>query len=419
MRQAVRIAYPKAGSSSVLVCVALISGALFGMAAQSGLLHLGLDLGSVRDDLFVGQIAAHGTHSRPALAWWAWWLMPLAAFFVGPLSVAITRWLITNWWLFRAARFIAAATVVLMLAAIGELPPAATTLDVRSGAAASMLVAVGSALLAWLGARIFGASGREPARSPVPAAAARRRPVGPPPDHIRFRVSPPIPAPVPWRGGGSADAGAPFVRVRQRHSLVARFTLARLAVVAVFALVVFAGVAAVSGVTVLVEHATPGALRQLAARGGLPVEAPPSAAQAGLAATAPAVIAPEPTGMVIDGVMVPESELTFAKGYVKRRATIAAAIAAAQRESARIVMAAEKAEDKRPKHVAALRPVQYGHTRRHVAYVHHAERHGHARRRYIGERNESPRRPPYRAHDPRRTRGHDRYARLEPHYRRF
>ena len=417
MRHGVRTAYTKAVSSSVLVCVALISGALFGMAAQSGLFHLGLDFGSVRDDLFVGRIAAHGAHSRPALAWWAWWLVPLTAFFVGPLSVAITRWLVANWWLFRATRIITSAAVVLMLAAIGALPPGATTIDVASGAAASMLVAAGSALLAWLGARVFGAANRKPARSPALAVSGRRRTAGPPPEHIRFRISPPIPAPVPWRGGGSADAGAPFVRVRQRHSLVTRFTVARFALVAVLAIVVFAGVAGMSGVTVLVEHATPGALLQLAARGGLPVEAPPSAAQAGVAAPAPVVIArTEPAGMVIDGVMVPESELTFARGYVQRRATIAAAITAAQRESARIVAAAEQAENKQPKHVAALRPVQYGHARRHVAYVRHAERHARARRQYTGERHEAPRHPPYRAHDPRRVRGHDHYARLE-HYR--
>jgi hypothetical protein len=412
MRQSVTTAYTKAVSSSVLVCVTLISGTLFGMAAQSALLHLGLDFGSVRDDLLVGPMASHGAHSRPALAWWAWWLVPLAAFFVGPLSVAITRWLVANWWLFRAARFVATATVILMLAAIGELLPAATTLDVRSGAAVSMLIAVGSALLAWLGARIFGASGRKPARSPV-RAPERRRMAGPPPEHIRLRVSPPIPAPVPWHGGGSAAAGAPFVRVRQRHALVARFTLPRLAVVAVLALAVSVGVAAVSGVTVLVEHATPGALRNLAARGGLPVEAPTRVAEAAAAAPV-AVLRPEPTGMVIDGVLVPESELTFAKGYLKRQA-----IMAAKRESARIVAAAEKAQDKRPKHVAALRPVQYGHARRHAAHVRHADRNTRARKRYIGERPEAPRHQDYRAHDRRRPHGHDRYARLEPRSHRF
>jgi len=410
MRHGVKAAYAKAVSSSVLVCVTLTSGAMFGMAAQSALFHLGLDFGSVRDDLIVGRIA----HSRSALAWWAWWLAPLAAFFIGPLSVALTRWLLANWWLFRAARLVATAALVLVLAAIGELPAASTTLDVRSGAAASMLVAVLSALLAWLGARILDA----PRRKPALAAPARRRLPARPPEAIRFRVPAPIPAPVPWRGGGSAAAGAPFVRVRQPHALVARFTLARLALVAALALVVFAGVAAVSGITVLVEQATPAALRQLVARSGLPVPAPAATAQddgMAVATPAPSPTQAAPAGMVIGGMLIPESELTFAKGYAKRHA----AIAAVERQSARIVAAAEKAEKRMParlKHVAALRPVRYGHARRHVSYVRHAARHYRVRKRYTRERHLAPRHP-YRAHDPRRLRGHDRYARLEPHYR--
>jgi hypothetical protein len=407
MRQGVSTAYANAVSSSVLVCVTLTSGAMLGMAAQSGLFHLGLDFGSVRDDLIVGQIA----HSRSALAWWAWWLVPPAAFFIGPLSVALTRWLLANWWLFRAVRLVATAAIVLVLAAIGELPAASTTLDVRSGAAAGMLVVVLSALLAWLGARILGAARRKPA--PALAASARRQLLARPPEQIRLRVPAPIPAPVPWRGGGSADAGAPFVRVRQPHSLVARFTLARLALVGMLALVVFAGVAALSSVIVLVEQTTPDALRQLAVRSGLPLPAPASTAQDdGMAVATPSPARAEPAGMVVDGVLIPESELTFAKGYAKRQA----AITAAQRQSARIVAAAEKAENRRPRHVAALRPVRYGHARRHVAYVRHAEPHAPASRRYMGERQQAPRHPD-RAHDPRRLRGHDRYARLEPHAR--
>jgi hypothetical protein len=124
--------------------------------------------------------------------------------------------------------------------------------------------------------------------------------------------------------------------------------------------------------------------------------------------------------MVVGGVLIPESELTFAKGYLKRKAAIAGAIVAAQRESARIVAAAEQAENKGPKHVAALHPVQYGHARRHAGYVRHADRHARARKRYMdehmGDRHEAPRHPDYRAQDRRRVRGHDRYARLE-HYR--
>lgn len=61
-------------SGSVLVCMVLTAGALFGMAAQTALAHLGLDLTSVRDDLIFGRVA----QSRSALAWWAWWLLPVA-----------------------------------------------------------------------------------------------------------------------------------------------------------------------------------------------------------------------------------------------------------------------------------------------------------------------------------------------------
>src|SRR3974377_280408 len=80
----------KAVPASVLICVVLTSGALFGMAAQAALDHLGLGLAGVRDDLIVDQVA----RSRSAFAWWAWWFVPVAAFFVGPLSAAATRYLV-------------------------------------------------------------------------------------------------------------------------------------------------------------------------------------------------------------------------------------------------------------------------------------------------------------------------------------
>jgi hypothetical protein len=229
-----------------------------------------------------------------------------------------------------------------------------------------------------------------------------------------------MPAAPPWRGGGSAGAGAPFVRMRQRHALVARFTIGHLALVAMLAVVVFAAVVGVSGVTVLVEHATPGAIRQLVVRSGLRASEPPRAAQAiGTAAVAPPapVAQAEPPGMEVDGVLIPESELTFAKGYLKRQAVLAA-----QRASVKIVAAAEKAEAKLParlKHVAALRPVHYGRTHRHVARGRHTERHveRHDRvdKQHTGERRPAPRHAD-RARDRRRVRGHDRYA-LEPRYR--
>ncbi|HEY1544870.1 MAG TPA: hypothetical protein VGG01_20935 [Xanthobacteraceae bacterium] len=432
MRQVLKYADAKAASGSVLVCVVLICGAMFGMATQAGLLHIGLDFGSVRDDLIVGAIA----RPRSALAWWAWWLLPLGAFFVGPLSVAFTRCVMANLWRLRAVRVIASAGAVLGLAALGKLPAASSTFDVRSGAAASLIVVSLSALLAWLGASILGSFRQETARAPAftregGRASALR------PEQIRFRMLSPVQPPPPWRGGGSAAAGAPFPRIR--HALISRFTVGHLALVALLTIFVFAAVGSVSGVTVLVEHATPRAIQLLVAQSGLRPSDPTPAEQAiGMVAAeaSPAEVAqPEPQGMVIDGVLIPESELTFARGYVKRQAVLAA-----KRASVKIVAAAEKAEAKLPaqlKHVAALRPVQYGHPhhvvhvrhlerhiKRHVdghhveshrADSHHVERHYRVHKRYTLERHHPAPRHPYRLHD-RRPHGHDHYA-SEPGYR--
>jgi hypothetical protein len=281
-----------------------------------------------------------------------------------------------------------------------------------------------SALLAILGARILGRLGREAARVPAPAVPVRRRLPARPAGQIRFRVAP-IPAASPAPGGGSAAAGAPFLRVRQRHALIARFTLGRLALVAMLAVVVCAVVGSVSGLTVLVEHATPGAIGRLVAWSGLRPSEPPRAGEAaGIAAVtaSPLAVEAEAPGMVIDGVLIPESELTFAKGYIKRQA----AVLAAQRASIKIVAAAEKAEAKLPakfKQVAALRPVRYGRIHRRVARGRQIERRVDkrverpfgAQPEYSGERRAAPRHPD-RARDHRRPRGHDRFA-TEPRYR--
>jgi hypothetical protein len=428
MRQCLKHSDTEASYGSVLVCVVLICGALFGMAAQTWLLHLGLDFGSLRDDLLVAAAA----RPRAALAWWAWWLFPLGAFLIGPLSVTLTRWIIANWWLFRAVRLTASATVVLALAVFAELPPAPSTLDVRAGAVASLAVVTLSTLLAWLGARILGDLGRVTAHAPASALPVRRRTPAPPSEQVRFRVAAPIPAAPPRPGGGSA-AAAPFVRRRQRHALIARFTIARLALVAMTATVVLAAMIGVSSVTVLIEHATPGGIRQVVVWSGLRVPEPPRAAEAiGLAAAAPPVpvAEAEPSGMVIDGVLIPERELTFAEGYRKRQAVLAA-----QRASVKIVAAAEKAEAKLPaqlKHVAALRPVDYGRIHRRVAQgrhgdarqverrvERHVERHYRVHRQYTRQYTRDHHRTlrhADRAREHRRLRGHDRYA-LEPHYR--
>jgi len=424
MRQWLKYADANASYGSLLVCVVLICGALFGIAAEAGLLHLGLDFGSVRDDLIVGAAA----HSRSALAWWAWWLFPLGAFFVGPLTLALMRWMVANWWWFRPLRFIACATAVVALAMVGRLPSAPTTLDARSGAVASLVVVVASTLLAWLGACLLGNLDRGTTRAPgVP---------------VRRRVA--ISATPPRRGGGSAAAGAPFVRRRQPHALVARCTLGHLALAATLGIAVCAAVIGMSGATIVVEHAMPGDTRQLLAWSGLRPYEPPFAGQAiGIAALVPRtpVADAEAPGMMVDGTLVPESELTFVSGYRKRQAVLAA-----QRASVKIVAAAEKAEAKLPaklKHVAALSPVGYGRVHRPVAHgathrVAHAAAHETARGRhnerhvqrhverrhrvhrqhtwdqYTRERH--PPRHPDRARDRRRPRAHDGFA-FEPHNR--
>ena len=190
-----------------------------------------------------------------------------------------------------------------------------------------------------------------------------------------------------------------------------------------------AAVIGVSGLTVLVEHATPGAIGRLLAWSGLrpsePSRAGAPAADIAADAEVPApstVTQAEPSGMVIDGVLIPESELTFAKGYAKRQA----AVIAAQRASAKIVAAVEKAQARLPgrlKQVASLRPVRYGRTHRHVARKRHVAKHverrvdrsDRVRKRYTPERRPPPRHPDYRARDHRRVRGHDRFA-LDPRY---
>src|SRR5215472_5887989 len=101
----------KAVPAIVLVCVVLTSGALFGMAAQTALDHFGLDLASVRDHLIVDRVA----QGRSALAWWAWWFVAVAAFFVGPLSAAAIRYLVAYWWLLRGLRLLVSVALVLGL----------------------------------------------------------------------------------------------------------------------------------------------------------------------------------------------------------------------------------------------------------------------------------------------------------------
>jgi hypothetical protein len=311
--------------------VVLAAGAGFGTAAQAALEHLGLDFASIHNDL----IAGHAARMRSALAWWCWCMVPLGAFFVGPSSAALTRTVVANWWRLRAVRLCVTAGAVLGLAAIGQLRPAPSTFAFTTNAALGLLVVVGSTLLAALGARVLGSLS-------ATAGPARMRN----PD----RPFAPLPAAPSWRGGGSAVAGLPFLRFRERHPLApGPFSLGRLALVAGLALVVFAGVSALGGATALLNSAAPGVVRTLAASwlpppdsrartvalALLPVEPPrrvvmPPVALLDVPPPKP-VESPEPRQRAISasvgygGPAIAESELTFTKGYSRRRAAQLAA----------------------------------------------------------------------------------------------
>ena len=319
-------------SASVVVCIVLASGAAFGMAAHAALHHFALDFGSIHGDLIADRTAT----ARSATAWWAWWLVAAAAFFVGPLSAALTRTLMANWWRMRGLRLTATAAVVLVLAAIGGLRPAASTLAVTTHAAVSLLVVAGSTLLAGLGACLLGGIG------PKAAPIATRGPA-----YTNFV---PLPLAQPSRGGGSVKSGLPLRRFRQWNALVpGSFSVGRLAFAAVLALFILAAVSALGSMSVLLNSVAPDAVRHLAASNMrsagatgqaralalalLPVEerrrvVMPPVAMLDAPPLKP-VEPPEPpelrqraiTASVGYGApTLLESDLTFTKGYSRRRA---------------------------------------------------------------------------------------------------
>ncbi len=312
-----------------MLCVVLASGAAFGMAAQAALHHFALDFGSIYGGLFVDRTAS----ARAAAAWWAWWVVAVAAVFVGPLSAALARNLVDNWWLMRGLRLAATAAIVLGLAAIGGLSPAPSALASTTNAAFGLLVVAGSTVLAGLGALVLGGilPKAEPVRVCLPASGRVAR------------AHPP-------RGGGSIRSGLPFLLFRQRNALVpGPFSIARLGIVAALAVAVFAAVSVLGGATVLLNSVAPGAVRELAAS-TIPSVGARSHARALVLALLPAeerrpvvmppVVmldappvkpseAPEAQRTIAAtvgyGGPIPESELTFSKGYARRRAAQLAA----------------------------------------------------------------------------------------------
>jgi hypothetical protein len=282
---------------------------MFGMAAQTALHHFGLDLASMHNDLIVDRVA----QSRSAMAWWAWWIVGVSAFFVGPFSVSLARYLAANWWLFRGLRLLLSAAIVLGLAAVGHLTAAPLRLDITAGAAIGALVATLSALLSLLGARAAATARPRTGRTSMI-------------EHWRRRACTPVPSPLPLRGGGSVNSGFPMRRSSTGHSLVPQpGRLLRVAIAGMLAIVALAAVSAVSGLTVLLEVVAPPAARGLMAWKASPATVALNQARASAMALAsrPAI---ETVGERRNSaVPLSASELTFAKGYAKRQAVLAEA----------------------------------------------------------------------------------------------
>jgi hypothetical protein len=413
----------------------LLSGAIVGMAAQTTLRHFGLDLGNVRGDLIVDRVA----QSRSAVAWWAWWIVPVLAFFVGPFSVTLARRLVANWWLMRGLRLLATAAFVLALAAVGQLRPAASALDISSGTGIGLLVATLSALLAALGAQMAHSAARRGARAPARAAApARPQEPARRSQAVGSRIVAPAAAAPPFRGG-SANAGLPLLCFRQPHALApGSRTIGRWARVAVAALIMFAVVSVVGGATVLVEQVAPGRIRELVASyvvpagaagrvrtvvmALLPAEEKPRAVidraiVVRVAPVAPPPVPPaEPRQRALSadvvgyaGSAISESELTFAKGYSVRHAAQLAPNIALPAPTSKI----NASIDLKKIQIASLRITQLRRAPRHLVSS-HQRIHKPSRAHNRDTVDNHPGRARHRARD---RNGHDRYAHVEPRYR--
>jgi hypothetical protein len=314
----------------------MVSGATFGIAAQISLQRLGLDFDSIRGDVLAHRVAT----PHFALAWWAWWLVALGAFLVGPLNATAARAIVVGCRLMPGLLSFATAIVVLGLAAVAQLrsfPPAAA---VATNAVVCLLVVIGSTILALLGAQLLGGLSRDRTAIPLDVRVVGRL--------RHLQGSTPAPA-TPLRREGSPNSGLPVLRTRRRHPLVHRsFSGARVALVAQLTVFVFAPVSVLAGSNVLLHLNPAGTVRAWnqwrmtatgaasetrspfqttlpTAEGGFTVpvaaEAPATPSRAGL----PAPRRPEISSAIGHGPALSESELTFTKGYPQRRAAQLAA----------------------------------------------------------------------------------------------
>jgi hypothetical protein len=312
----------KGGSGTAIVWVVLASGALFGVAAQALLGHFGLDPSSIRADLATGQAAPF----RLALAWWAWWIVAMLALHVGRLSAALTRFLIANRRLIRDLWLLLSAGVV--LGAVGQLPAARPDLGGTTDAAMSLGILALAAALAALGAR----SG--PARRRTGAPAMRTW-------ASRSRVLSPFGSLSPVLHDGSVNAGLPSPGMRHRRSLAGASTgFGRRTLAATAIGIAVAAVSALGAAAVVLQQMPPQAVRETVAskravtgsvRSSTETRPARSGETVGAARdrSVPLPLPPvrQPTAVAGAFAMATpdESELTFAKGYARRRAVLDAA----------------------------------------------------------------------------------------------
>ena len=312
----------KGGSGTAIVWVVLASGALFGVAAQALLGHFGLDPSSIRTDLATGQAAPF----RLALAWWAWWIVAMLALHVGRLSAALTRFLIANRRLIRDLWLLLSAGVV--LAAVGQLPAARPDLGGTTDAAMGLGILALAAALAALGAR----SG--PARRRTGAPAMRTW-------AWRSRALSPFGSLSPVLHDGSVNAGLPSPGMRHRPSLAGASTgFGRRTLAATAIGIAVAAVSALGAAAVVLQQTSPQAVRETVASKGAvtgsvrsSTETRParSSETVGAARDASVPLPPPPARQpaAVAGAFAmatpDEGELTFAKGYARRRAALEAA----------------------------------------------------------------------------------------------
>jgi hypothetical protein len=369
-------------SGTARIGVALTSGALFGMVAQAALRHAGFDLATVHGDLIVAP-------ARPGLASWVWWFLAIAIFFVGPVSVMLVRRFIADRRLFCGPWLLLWIALVLGLVMLVHLAPSRLGL---TSAPDGFPVVVLSALLAAIGARL--AWPAEEDRSSGPQSG-------------RDRASGPFPIPRPGRGG-SANSGLPMRGARRVRPVMSGVrVVANVALAIVAPIATLAAVSALSGAAIVHELAVPGtihapivkqAIRQaphievlafadeparadVLALADEPAGADPRAAVAAIQPE-PVRAAPPPvrqpavriTALANARVPMSASELTFAKGYAKRRAALQAAKTAQASAAPEIKVAAKLASrteryDRSHRRGANAR---HGGYQRYAAYNRHA-----------------------------------------------